>query len=936
MNKIIFLIVFFCVNLIANTSSINLSENEKKWIEEHPLSRIAVMKYWPQDVNGNSLDTELLKLINNYSGLHLVPIKFNGWNEGYTKAKNGQNIDGIMGLSWSKEREENFLFSPTYNFSPAHLIIRKSNTEIISLQNLANKTVLTQKNEITNILLKEKIPSTKIIHMNNLELMYEKLFSDDNVDAMFLYFINEDLLEKYDLKIVEELYDSYGEVSIGINNSQPMLNSIVNKAFKLIPKKQLSLLRNKNWGNKQNKIKISIEEIEYLKNNKIIKVCANPNFEPIEFKKNGFFQGASIDILNIIKEKLNIEYDFVITSSWEESQKFLKQKKCDILPTAIKTSERLSYANFTHPYLEYKLAIITKDDQPLISNFESIKDKKMSIQQNSELFDNLQKVYPNIKIKKTSSYLESLESVRSGDSYFTISTLPAYSYFKSKYDLKDLEIAGYINLEYTLSIAVENDNKILLSILDKALQEIPQSTFDVIHDKWSSTEVIKSIDWNLLYKIFIVVTIIIIAILFYNRKLNAMVQKKTQDINEQKEELISLMSSFDKNVIYSKTDLKGNITHVSDAFCKISGYSKEELIGQTHNIVRHPEIPKYFFKKIWTALNEEKTYEVEIMNRKKDASTYWVKAYLEPEYNSSKKLIGYSSLMQDITDKKAIEDLSLNLENIVDKRTKELEAIHKHTKDSIEYASLIQHSLVPKNDIFMNYFQEYFTIWHPKDIVGGDIYLFEELRTEDECLIMVIDCTGHGVPGAFVTMLVKAIERQIVSTIKHNENEIVSPGKILGIFNRSMKHLLRQDDEYSVSNAGFDGSILYYNKKENIVKFSGAETPLFYTDEYDNLKMIKGNRHSVGYKKCDVNFEFEDHIISVTKGMKFYLTTDGYLDQNGGEKGFPFGKRRFSDIIKEYMNESFADQQEVFLDELDEYQGDEERNDDVTLIGFKL
>jgi len=266
----------------------------------------------------------------------------------------------------------------------------------------------------------------------------------------------------------------------------------------------------------------------------------------------------------------------------------------------------------------------------------------------------------------------------------------------------------------------------------------------------------------------------------------------------------------------------------------------------------------------------------------------------------------------------------------------EIREVHKHTRDSIEYASLIQHSLIPQNDIFKKYFQEYLTIWHPKDVVGGDIYLFEELRNDDECMLMVIDCTGHGVPGAFVTMLVKAIERQIIAIIKHNPDEIVSPAKYLGIFNRSMKHLLRQDNEHSLSNAGFDGGILYYNKKDNIIKYSGAETPLFYTDKNNDLQVIKGSRHSVGYKKCNPDFEFKEHCIETTEGMQFYLTTDGYLDQNGGEKGFPFGKKRFSNIINEYKDECFADQQEVFLEELHLYQGEEDRNDDVTLIALKI
>jgi len=283
------------------------------------------------------------------------------------------------------------------------------------------------------------------------------------------------------------------------------------------------------------------------------------------------------------------------------------------------------------------------------------------------------------------------------------------------------------------------------------------------------------------------------------------------------------------------------------------------------------------------------------------------------------------------------------LEKTVQEKTKDIiaskkviEEIHKHTRESIEYASLIQHTLIPSNDVFRGYFSDYLTIWHPKDIVGGDVYLFEELRgNKNECLLMVIDCTGHGVPGAFVTMLVKAIERQVIAKINNDSTIDVSAAWILAYFNRTMKKLLRQEDETSISNAGFDGAILYYNKRDKIIKFAGAETTLFYV-ENNELKTIKGDRHSVGYKKSDMNYNFKEYVINAKDGMKFYISTDGYLDQNGGEKGFPFGKKRFSEIISEFHHESFADQQEIFLDSLHEYQKNQDRNDDVTVIGIKI
>jgi PAS domain S-box-containing protein len=281
----------------------------------------------------------------------------------------------------------------------------------------------------------------------------------------------------------------------------------------------------------------------------------------------------------------------------------------------------------------------------------------------------------------------------------------------------------------------------------------------------------------------------------------------------------------------------------------------------------------------------------------------------------------YIGMVVDITKQKEIE--------------KQIRDIHKQTRDSIEYASLIQQAIVPDNQAFNNYFKDFFTIWNPKDIVGGDIYLFEELRNKDECLLMAIDCTGHGVPGAFVTMLVKAIERQIAAKIAADENINVSPAWILGYFNKTMKKLLKQENDESISNAGFDGGVIYYNKKKNIIKYSGAETPLFYI-ENDELKMIKGCRHSIGYKKSDATFEFKEHIIELKENMHFYLTTDGYLDQNGGAKGFCMGKTKFKNIINENYKKDFSIQKEKFLEFLNEYQGSQNRNDDVTVIGFKI
>ena len=266
----------------------------------------------------------------------------------------------------------------------------------------------------------------------------------------------------------------------------------------------------------------------------------------------------------------------------------------------------------------------------------------------------------------------------------------------------------------------------------------------------------------------------------------------------------------------------------------------------------------------------------------------------------------------------------------------ELEMANKYIEDSIEYAALIQHSLTPDNEIFRKYAQEYFVIWHPKDVVGGDIYMLEELRHDDEMLLFVIDCAGHGVPGAFVTMIVKSIERQIIGHIlSGDDDDEISPAQLLGVFNRSMKHLLKQENKDSISNAGFDGGILYYNKRDNKIIYAGAKTPLFVMKNGE-LEVISGDRHSIGYKRSKGNYSFTDHEIDIDTDTTIYLSTDGYLDQQGEENKMPFGKKKVMSMINEYWEESLSDQQEVFLDEFMEHRGDRVANDDVTMVSLKF
>jgi PAS domain S-box-containing protein len=281
---------------------------------------------------------------------------------------------------------------------------------------------------------------------------------------------------------------------------------------------------------------------------------------------------------------------------------------------------------------------------------------------------------------------------------------------------------------------------------------------------------------------------------------------------------------------------------------------------------------------------------------------------------------GIIGAIQDITDSK--------------NRERRLYEYKKNITSSIQYASLIQETILPNHQMFRDLFSDFFIIWEPKDIVGGDIYFLEKI-SKDESLIFVIDCTGHGVPGAFVTMLVKAITQQLIYNAQSEKILYQYPSNILSYFNKEMKLLLNQYNNFTQSNVGFDGAVLYYNQKARILRFSGAETFLTIVQDGE-ISVIKGDRHSIGYRNSKANYSFKTHSIDISKETTLYLSTDGFIDQNGGEKGFSFGKRNFLKMVENSHKYSFRNQKDYFLETLYSYQGVEERNDDITLLALKI
>lgn len=272
------------------------------------------------------------------------------------------------------------------------------------------------------------------------------------------------------------------------------------------------------------------------------------------------------------------------------------------------------------------------------------------------------------------------------------------------------------------------------------------------------------------------------------------------------------------------------------------------------------------------------------------------------------------------------------LDGKIKERTAELVQSHKHIKDNINYAALIQSAILPDDEVFLKYTDDYFVFWRPKNTVGGDIYFATELNSKEEVLIMVIDGAGHGVSGAFVTILVKAIEAQIVADIKSGLME-PSPALILEYFNKSIKTMLKQNGK-SASNAGFDGGILYYNSATNVCKYAGAKTPLYILNNQE-IEILKSDRKNVGYIRTKMDQKYTEYDVKITKETKLYISTDGYFDQEGLNNR-RYTKKSFEELILNISKYPFKQQKHDIISELEKFQYTYEQSDDITVIGLRF
>jgi PAS domain S-box-containing protein len=363
----------------------------------------------------------------------------------------------------------------------------------------------------------------------------------------------------------------------------------------------------------------------------------------------------------------------------------------------------------------------------------------------------------------------------------------------------------------------------------------------------------------------------------------------------------------------------GKVEYVSPSAKRILGFEPEQLMGEgwweltRDNATEREDIRSLALKQ----LEQESllaTVPYERVLKTSAGAEKWIL------WNTSKgpmnTLVGIG---HDITDRKKAELLLLE-------KNKELEQHNKDMVDSIQYASRIQEAILPDVQKIRETFKDAFVLYQPKDVVSGDYYFF--YKKNNKVFVAAVDCTGHGVPGALMSIIANGILKEVIV-----KKGIEEPSEILYALDDELFLALNKQDG-GITYDGMDVSLGVFDLENNTLTYSGAFRPMLLIRNNEIIE-FEGNRYPIGFYG-DVSKEFVSQKTDLQENDTFYFFTDGYCDQFGGEKKKKFNRKRFKELLLSAQSMEMEEQESFLQYALLNWRQEEEQMDDVCIIGVRI
>lgn len=514
---------------------IPLTSAEHAWLEKNSRIRVSNEMDWPPfdfAISGvpQGYSIDLLNLLAKHIGLRVEYVNGYSWPELVALFKKGE-LDLLHSLVRSPEREKFGLFSDSYRRHQTYFLTRKENPDISDITQLYGKTVAVASGWGTTEFLATNYPQIKLLVVPGLEEILDAVSRGDayatiDNDATSMYMIKKKSIENLKLCSWFKDFDKGKSLMLHFfaHKEDPQLISMLNKAYALLTPKEMAELNEKWFGSSTPhsvvKTNLSPSEKLFLAGKQQIRMCVVPNWLPFEqIDSNGNYQGIGAEIVQMITERIDTNIILIPTKTWGESLANLRMRVCDILPIAMDIPSRHDAMDFTSPYITQPLVIATKNEELFVESAADIGKRKVGIIKDYAFTKLLKALYPQMQIADVHSAVDGLERVQEGELFGYIDSLSSVGYNIQKHSMYDLKIAGKLDIDMNLSIATRNDEPHLLSIMEKALNSIDTKEKKEIVNRWISVKFVKGIDYTLVWQILTAAIFVLLAILYWNRKL---------------------------------------------------------------------------------------------------------------------------------------------------------------------------------------------------------------------------------------------------------------------------------------------------------------------------------------------------------------------------------------------------------------------------------
>lgn len=671
-------------------------------------------------------------------------------------------------------------------------------------------------------------------------------------------------------------------------------------------------------------LSLTEDERFWLDRHPVIRYAVERNWPPfVFFDRDNEVKGLSVDIAQEMGSKLGVE--FVATSDWGWGFPIegVAIGNVDTVIAIVESPERAKHVRFTDSYLAAPVVIVARDETEGIDSLDGLAGKRIGVVVAQEVMHQLRVDYPDYDLVLKDTVVDGLNAVSAGETDVFVGNLMAVSYGISSFGLANLKVAATTPYVHRIAMVAAFDQEIFLSILNKALAAIPEARKTEIVERWVRTDFELGVDLATILRWAVPIgggaALLIILITLWNRRLGReIVDRKHAEarLQEAEERARLLLESVGEGVF--GVDLEGRIVFVNPQAEMMLGFKAEEMIGQrAHPLFHHhrPDHSVYPVEECWMykSFTFGESYRI-------DDEVLWCSdgRALEVEYNSTPIMKG-----QDIV------GAVISFIDISRRRKAERELVEAFDviRDSIDYATNIQRSLLPQDRCFEDLAAGHFVLWEPRDNVGGDLYWCKPWGLGR--ILALGDCTGHGVPGAFMTMIANgALEMALLETMPGDV------GKLLQRVHQLIQQALGQHGREGAPDDGLELGVFYFNPKNGTMAFAGARISLFHVTN-GAVTEIKGDRFGIGYRDVPPQAVYTSHDLGRDGNRVFYMTSDGLVDQIGGPKGRGFGKRRFKGLLHQLESLPMAERSAHVRRVLNDFQGSQRRRDDVSVLGFE-